>query len=83
MLDTVPLSAYAVCYLPLAVTVIGLAVFFFLTDRDATRLYLRRLTPITGDERPSEKFTAEIPAGTVVTVLPEDEDATPSATGAR
>lgn len=42
----VPLTGFLVCYVPLAAIVIGLIAFFVLTDRDATRPYLR-LNPFT------------------------------------
>lgn len=43
-----PFSAYLLCYAPLAVTVIGLFVFFAITDRDATRLNPRK-NPFTAE----------------------------------
>jgi hypothetical protein len=36
-----PITAYFLCYFPLALTVIGLIVFFAMTDSDARRPYLR------------------------------------------
>jgi hypothetical protein len=41
-LQDVPLSAYLLCYGPLAVTIIGFIVYAALTDSDARRTYLRR-----------------------------------------
>lgn len=42
-----PLSAYFVCYVPLAVVIIGLITYFVITDRHASRPYAR-LLPVEG-----------------------------------
>lgn len=42
-----PLSAYFVCYVPLAIVVIGLITYFVITDRHASRPYAR-LLPVEG-----------------------------------
>ena len=38
---TAPASAYLLCFVPLAITIVGFIIFAFLTDRDATRPYMR------------------------------------------
>jgi hypothetical protein len=37
----VPFTGYMLCFVPLALVVLGLITLFVLTDRDATRPYLR------------------------------------------
>lgn len=36
-----PVSGYMLCFIPLALVVLGLITLFVVTDRDATRPYLR------------------------------------------
>lgn len=40
-MEGTPITAYFLCYFPLALTVIGLVVLFALTDQDARQAYLR------------------------------------------
>lgn len=66
-LEDVPLTAYAICYGPLLITVVGFVVFAALTDSNARRTYLRR--DIKEPRRDTTR-TAEIPEGSVVTIEP-------------
>jgi hypothetical protein len=80
MLENFPLSGFAICYGPLALT-IALFIFFAVrTDADARRAYLRRLDPRPEAERTDEPpieitapVQAETPAGMRVTLLPPDK----------
>ena len=78
MLENLPLSAYAICYGPLALVILGFIVFASLTDANARRTYLRRLDLRPESERPvdepfpvKEPIRAETPAGGVVIIMPE------------
>jgi hypothetical protein len=80
MLENVPISAYAICYGPLALTIIGFIVFAALTDRNARRTYLRHMNPLTEDEQPESQpiqrdrpIRAETPAGPRVQINPEGQ----------
>ena len=78
--ETLPLSAYALCYGPLALTIIGFIAFAYMTDVDARRTYLRDMDKRGDDELSPEeieakrertegkKFTAEVPSGDKVTI---------------
>jgi hypothetical protein len=72
-----PLSAFAICYVPLAAIIIGLLTFFTLTDWHARRRYLR-LNPFivaqTSQQELAERIpaTGETPAG-VLGAAPEGE----------
>lgn len=79
MLENLPLSAYAICYGPLALTIILFIVFAARTDAHARRTYLRRLDPRPEAERPDDAplevtrpTRAETPAGMRVTLLPPE-----------
>lgn len=80
MLENLPLSAYAICYGPLALVIIGFIVFAALTDANARRPYLRRLDLRPESERPQDDpipverpIRAETPAGAKVTLLPPEQ----------
>lgn len=76
MLDQVPFSAYAICYGPLALTIIGFIVFAAITDGDARRTYLRDLDPRARTTRkPKSRYgNTETPSGVPVTIpAPDDE----------
>jgi|GEM_PF-1442912 len=77
MIGDLPISAYLLCYGPLALTIIGFIVFAAMTDTNARRRYLRRLDLRTDSERqgaePPEvkrRFSAETPSGVEVTIEP-------------
>lgn len=79
MLEGIPLTAYAFCYGPLLLTVLGFIVFAALTDVDARRSYLRNLDPRGEDEKPEDEATVidreirtETPSGVRVTVKPKE-----------
>lgn len=79
MFQDVPISAYLLCYGPLALMIIGFVVFALRTDADSRRTYLRRasLKPESelGDEpRPvvTERVQVETPSGARVTLTPPD-----------
>jgi hypothetical protein len=57
----VPFSAYALCYIPLAVTVLGLLALFFITDAHARRPYLRS-NPFVAYTTPIEELEQRAPA---------------------
>lgn len=83
MLENIPISGLAICYGPLALTIIGFIAFAVLTDADARRPYLRRLDPRTeterGDEEPlqiSEQIFTSTPSGMVVEIIPEEQPET-------
>ena len=78
MLENLPLSAYAICYGPLVLVVLGLIGFAALTDANARRTYLRRLDPRPESERPVDEplpvtkpIKAETPAGGRVVTQPD------------
>ena len=78
MLENVPISAYAICYGPLAMIIIGFIVFATLTDRHARRTYLRQMSPLTEDEQPESQpiprqkpERAQTPAGSTVEIMPD------------
>lgn len=60
-----PFSAYALCYLPLALVVFGLLVAFSLTDWHARRPYLRfnPFVAASGEDRGRGPASGETPAG--------------------
>lgn len=66
--ERVPLSAYAICYAPLAIMIIGIITFFAMTDWHARRRYLR-LNPFLVTQLSAEKLaqrplaSGETPAG--------------------
>lgn len=77
MLENLPLSAYGVCYGPLALIIFGFIVFASLSDAHARRTYLRRLDPRPESERPDDapialtsQIIAETPAGATVSLAP-------------
>jgi hypothetical protein len=85
MLENVPISALAICYAPLALTIIGFIVFAWMTDADARRRYLRQLDMRTEDERPEmepvereKPLTAQTPGGSAVTIQPTAKPAAPA-----
>lgn len=78
MLENVPISALAICYAPLALTILGFIVFAWWTDEDARRRYLRQIDLRPESERPEtqpivreKEITAQTPAGSLVTIKPE------------
>jgi hypothetical protein len=78
MLENIPLSAYAICYGPLALTIILFITYATLTDAHARRTYLRRLDPRTEAERgtdtpivPTRTIRTQTPAGLRVTIAPQ------------
>lgn len=80
MLENFPLSAYAICYGPLAMTIIGFIVFAYFTDKHARRTYLRQTDPRPESERPEVQpvsvdrpMRAETPAGVSLKILPPQE----------
>jgi len=80
MLENVPISGLAICYGPLALTIIGFIAFAVLTDADARRTYLRRLDPRTEEERGeedplplTEPVVAATPSGRIVELRPDEE----------
>lgn len=65
-----PFSAFALCYIPLAVVVLGLLALFFMTDEHARRPYLRSNPYIAASATPQEleqrqPATGETPAGSL------------------
>lgn len=73
MLEGIPISGYAICFGPLALTVIGFIVFAALTDVNARRTYLRRRPH--HDEQGTQpvvtkRINVETPAGVPVTLVP-------------
>jgi predicted flap endonuclease-1-like 5' DNA nuclease len=72
--EDVPITAIAICYGPLLITVLGFIVFAALTDADARRTYLRRLGKTSAVDRP---ILAETPAGAEVLIRPR-RPATPA-----
>lgn len=71
MFNETPLTAYAICYGPLALTVLGFIFFAILTDLNARRTYLR--TGIKDGVEPSQKgVDVETPAGPYVSILPPE-----------
>lgn len=77
MLENMPLSAYGVCYGPLALIILGFIVFASLTDAHARRTYLRRMDPRPESERPDDApiavtsaVRAQTPAGASVSFAP-------------
>lgn len=80
MLESVPLSGYAICYGPLALTILGFILFAALTDAHARRTYLRRMDPRPDSERsglePVQReavLRSETPVGTKVVIDPNAE----------
>lgn len=80
MLENLPLSAYGVCYGPLALIILGFIVFASLTDVHARRTYLRRLDPRPESERPDDAplavtrpVSAQTPAGASVSFAPAEQ----------
>jgi hypothetical protein len=81
MLESVPLSGYAICYGPLALTLLGFIIFAALTDAHARRTYLRRMDPRPDSERTGlepvkrdKPLKSETPVGTKVVIDPTVED---------
>jgi predicted flap endonuclease-1-like 5' DNA nuclease len=71
MFNETPLTAYALCYGPLALTVLGFIFFAVLTDLNARRTYLR--TGIKDGVEPGKKgVDVETPAGPYVSILPPE-----------
>lgn len=71
MIYNTPIEAYLICYGPLFITVLGFILFAFVTDGDARRTYLRRLSgrktgPVT------KAIHGRTPAGVYVTIIPDD-----------
>src|SRR5581483_1704503 len=56
-----PATGYLLCYVPLAVIVLGLITFFVYTDRHASRPYLR-FNPFVAANTPPEQLAARPPA---------------------
>jgi hypothetical protein len=82
MLENFPISAYAICYGPLAMTIIGFIVFAYFTDKHARRTYLREMDPRPDSERLEDvqspvvvdrPIRAETPAGVSLKILPPEE----------
>lgn len=82
MLENVPISAYLVCYGPLALTVIGFVIFAWMTDSNARRTYLRDLE---GTKNEGVKFLntidSETPSGVEVSIVPDQDEETPQLKG--
>lgn len=83
MFFDIPLSAYLICFGPLALTIFGFILFALRTDVDARRTYLRNMDLRTDEERGDEepkrptvtrRFEAETPANTRITFNPPNED---------
>lgn len=72
------LSAYLLCYGPLALILLGFIAFAFLTDKQARSTYLRRLDPRPEAQRVdtpvarANAVSAYTPAGIGVRLLPGD-----------
>ncbi len=72
------LSAYLLCYGPLALILLGFIAFAFLTDKQARSTYLRRLDPRPEAKRidtpvaRAHEVSAYTPAGIGVRLLPGD-----------
>jgi hypothetical protein len=45
-----PISGFALCFIPLVIVIVGFIVFARFTDRRATGTYLRILPPKTGED---------------------------------
>lgn len=73
MFEGISLSGFAICYGPLALTIIGFAVFAGITDADARRRYLRRPGEEKGEIKRTEPLTAETPSGGLVTINPSED----------
>lgn len=77
----IPISAWFLCYGPLAITVLGFIVAAAFTDADARRRYLRNLDMRPDGERPEEtppvtrRINAETPSGARVTIKPAEAEA--------
>jgi hypothetical protein len=66
----IPFTAYAFCYIPLAVTIITLITYFVLTDRHASRPYVRYNPFVVATATPEEleqraPVVGETPAGPI------------------
>jgi hypothetical protein len=74
MLNNVPLSAYVLCYGPLALTIIGFIAFAAITDANARRTYLRQDPTLPAHEMPpvTKRVDARTPAGARVTIAPDE-----------
>jgi predicted flap endonuclease-1-like 5' DNA nuclease len=80
MIIDLPISAFTMCYGPLALIILGFIGFAFLTDADARRTYLRDLDTRPDDEREpltelpavTQQIDAKVPAGGRVRLLPSD-----------
>lgn len=76
MLENIPISGYAICYGPLALTLLLFVLFASRTDAHARRTYLRRLDPRPESERTdtplevTRVIQAETPTGMRVTLAP-------------
>jgi hypothetical protein len=82
MLENFPLSGLALCYGPLALTILLFIFYATQTDAHARRTYFRRLDPRPESERPedtpitiTQPVTGETPAGMRVTLLPPEKPA--------
>jgi len=71
MIYNTPIEAYLICYGPLFITVLGFILFAFVTDGDARRTYLRRLSG-RKPEPVTKAMHGRTPAGVYVTVIPDD-----------
>lgn len=81
MLTEIPASGYALCYGPLALTIVGFILFAVLGDADARRRYLRRPSLSAEGEKPayapvsrSAELTTQTPSGLVVQIQPDVAD---------
>jgi hypothetical protein len=76
MLENIPISGYAICYGPLALTLLLFVLFASRTDAHARRTYLRRLDLRPESERNDSPLEvtrlvhAETPAGMRVSLAP-------------
>lgn len=66
------LSGIAICYGPLALTILGFIFFAWLTDTDARRKYLRRPRSGVTFVAKGGDVNAETPSGAAVTIKPTD-----------
>ena len=78
MLENLTLSGFFICYVPLALVIVGFIIFAGITDAHARRSYLRQMDLRQENERPEaeplpieQPYRTETPAGMTVTLTPE------------